>query len=478
MARGNSRSSQSPAGRSQHRKRRRRVRKKRSGSGCVQEASPACSRSRSPGGPRSRSPSRYGAPMGNRGRDSPAPPSPSHRRRRVKREHRRSPSRRRKSKSPSPVDRRPWIEREKGGVKLFVGRLPREVTQQQLRECFEEFGEVLEVFVIASQAQSGVGCAFVRMNKLEDAEKAIEALHEQCVLIPEMRELGPMQVAFAKGEAIRLGLNEREEILPSFREARQKVEEHKEKKVFFETMQQQQEIHKQIMEHQQAMMQQQQIMAEQARDMTVSELVSLIKDGQRYGGTPFKQRWWSYCDQGWGGTRDYDPTHHQQEHIAQFISMAAIEYGHETWFRKHFDDLPSLPPLPPLPPGMPPPGPLGPGGPPLPFPPPGMIPPGAPPMLPFGPPGMMPPGAMMPPGGMPFPPPGPMGMPPGPPGMGFPPMGLPPDRDRGKKHGGSKSRKNGADTRKGEENDRHDVVSASSGSGSDADIGDVNMDDI
>eukprot|EP00971_Amphidinium_carterae_P034924 687824-Amphidinium_carterae.1 len=35
------------------------------------------------------------------------------------------------------------------------------------------------------------------------------------------------QVAFAKGEAIRLGLNEKEEILPSFREARQKVEEHK-----------------------------------------------------------------------------------------------------------------------------------------------------------------------------------------------------------------------------------------------------------
>merc|ERR1740138_1757348 len=114
-------------------------------------------------------------------------------------------------------DRRPWIEREKGGVKLFVGRLPREVNQRQLRECFEEFGEVLEVFIIASQAQSGVGCAFVRMASIEAAEQAIGDLHEQRVLIPEQRELGPMQVAFAKGEAVRLGIDEKEEILPSIR---------------------------------------------------------------------------------------------------------------------------------------------------------------------------------------------------------------------------------------------------------------------
>ena len=33
------------------------------------------------------------------------------------------------------------------------------------------------------------------MSKLEDAEKAIEDLHEQRVLVPEQREMGPMQVA-------------------------------------------------------------------------------------------------------------------------------------------------------------------------------------------------------------------------------------------------------------------------------------------
>merc|ERR1719291_890184 len=148
------------------------------------------------------------------------------------------------------------IEREKGGVKLFVGRLPREAAQKAIRECFEEFGEVLEVFIIASQAQSGVGCAFVRMGTLEGAEQAIQDLHEQRVLIPEERELGPMQVAFAKGEAVRLGIDEKEEILPSFREARQKVVEHNEKKAFFESMQKQQEIHQQVIQYQQAIAQQ------------------------------------------------------------------------------------------------------------------------------------------------------------------------------------------------------------------------------
>jgi len=78
------------------------------------------------------------------------------------------------------------------------------VKDKLLRECFEEFGEVLEVFIIASKAVSGVGCAFVRMQKIDAAAQAIADLHEQRVLIPEQAELGPMQVAFAKGEAIRL----------------------------------------------------------------------------------------------------------------------------------------------------------------------------------------------------------------------------------------------------------------------------------
>lgn len=306
------------------------------------------------------------------------------------------------------------IEREKGGVKLFIGRLPAQVTHKALQECFEEFGEVLEVFIIASKAASGVGCAFVRMSKIDSAEQAIGDLHEQRVLVPDQAELGPMQVAFAKGEAVRLGINEKEEILPSFREARQKVEEHKEKKQFFEAMQKHQEAHQKIMERQQLVVEQSQIMSMQAASLHTQDLVRLLKDGQRNGGQPFKIKWYAYCDQGWAGTRDYDPGHHPHEALAQFVAMNAMEYGHESWFRKHFKDLPDLPPLPPMP--KLPPGAPGPGGPGMPPPPPGMM----------GPPGMMPPFGMGPPGMMP-----PFGMPPGmpPPGMmppGMPPPGMPP----------------------------------------------------
>lgn len=80
------------------------------------------------------------------------------------------------------------------------------------------------------------------------------------------------------------------------------------------------------------------------------------EDGQRAGGHPFKQKWWTFCDQGWAGIRDYDPSHHAPETLAQFAQMTTFEYGMESWFRKHFPDLPDLPPAPPMPP-MPPGGP-------------------------------------------------------------------------------------------------------------------------
>lgn len=300
-------------------------------------------------------------------------------------------------------------------MKLFIGRLPKEVSQKMMQECFEEFGEVLEVFIIASKAASGVGCAFVRLASVEAAEAAIADLHEQRVLIPELRDLGPMQVAFAKGEAVRLGINEKEEILPSFREARQKVEEHKEKKIFFESMQKQQEVHMQIQARQQMVVEQHQTIMMQAPTLTTKDLVSVVKDAQRSGGAPFKAKWYLYCDQGWAGTKDYDPGRHTHEGLAQFVAMNSFEYVQDPWFRKYFKDLPDLPPVPQMPPGMPPPGGGPPGMPPPPpgmgmLPPPGMGMPGMPPMMPpfHGMPGMPPMGMMPPPGGMPpMPPPAP-----------------------------------------------------------------------
>lgn len=228
-------------------------------------------------------------------------------------------------------------------MKLFVGRLPQKVTQRHIRECFEDFGEVLEVFLIDSQAMSNVGCAFVRMATLEQAKLAMAELHEQRVLLPEFRELGPMQVAFAKGEATRLGLTESEETLPSFREARQKVAEHKEKRRFFEAIQQQQSSMWKQLEHPSSngAVQQQQNSLPPSPSGTMADLVGLIKDGQRRGGQAFKQRWRGYCDQGWAGVYDYDPAHHRYETLLQFVSLIVPQYGHEPWLKARLRALPA-----------------------------------------------------------------------------------------------------------------------------------------
>eukprot|EP00435_Cladocopium_sp_Y103_P037275 s2087_g9.t2 len=119
------------------------------------------------------------------------------------------------SSGRSAMDHRPLVERVKGGVKLFVGRLPVETTTDLLSRAFEDFGEVLEVFLIDGRGASGARCAFVRLAHLKDAERAIEEMHEKRVLIHERAELGPIQVAFAKGEATRMGLDASKEQLPA-----------------------------------------------------------------------------------------------------------------------------------------------------------------------------------------------------------------------------------------------------------------------
>jgi len=335
-------------------------------------------------------------------------------------------------------------------VKLFVGRLPKECTQQMLRDCFEEFGDVLEVFVIQSQAISGLGCAFIRMASIKGAQAAIAELHEQRVLIPDLSDLGPMQVAFAKGEALRLGIDEKEEVLPTYKQARAKVEEHKEKKMFFEAMSKQQELHEKAMKYHQAVVMQHQTMMRLIVEMPFDGLVGMIKDGQRQGGQPFRDYWQQACEHSWDGNKAKDPAHHSHQMLVHFLHMHIIEFSMENWFVSHFPDLPELPEKPadfpmlpgmspdgkgspmmdspdgkgggkgfkggkcgkgPMPPGMMPPGMM----------PPGMMPPGmtGPGMM-SGPPGMMPPGmmppGMMPPGMMPPGMTGPTGMPP-PPGM-------------------------------------------------------------
>jgi len=196
------------------------------------------------------------------------------------------------------------VERVKGGVKLFVGRLPMEATQQTLQECFADYGTVLEVFLIDSaRATTGARCAFVRIDSLEHAERAIREMHEQRVLVHERTELGPIQVAFAKGEAQRFGLDPEREQLPARWQIPVKPDAHH------------------IINPGGPV---------DPDSLSKEALVSLIKEGQRTGGQPFKQQWWGYCDSGKGGVHDYDPKRHSRASLRQFFIAAQRRVGGQT----------------------------------------------------------------------------------------------------------------------------------------------------
>lgn len=204
------------------------------------------------------------------------------------------------------------VERVKGGVKLFVGRLPVEATQQMLHGAFAEYGEVLEVFLIDStNAMKGARCAFVRLDSIEHAERAIGEMHERRVLVPERKELGPIQVAYAKGEALRFGLGVQREQLAARPTAPPPGPNvlgpgpAKGPLVF------------------------------DPDSLTKEMLVEFIKECQRTGGQPFKDQWWTYCDSGKGGIRDYDPVRHPFASLRQFFSpQQQVEWDSKPWFRR------------------------------------------------------------------------------------------------------------------------------------------------
>jgi len=64
------------------------------------------------------------------------------------------------------------------GVKLYIGNLPFETTDQELQEYFSLQGTVISATIIADRFTGrSRGFGFVEMATQEDAEKAITALH-------------------------------------------------------------------------------------------------------------------------------------------------------------------------------------------------------------------------------------------------------------------------------------------------------------
>jgi len=84
--------------------------------------------------------------------------------------------------------------------KLFVGQLPRDCDEQLVRELFESYGEIVNIYVIRKkmhQDQAKNGCAFVKFSEREMAQKAIDSLDGEIQLDGVDK---PIRVKFANPE--------------------------------------------------------------------------------------------------------------------------------------------------------------------------------------------------------------------------------------------------------------------------------------
>ena len=63
-------------------------------------------------------------------------------------------------------------------MNIYVGNLARQVTDEELRQAFEEFGQVAEARIIMDKfSGESKGFGFVEMPSKEEAEKAIEEMN-------------------------------------------------------------------------------------------------------------------------------------------------------------------------------------------------------------------------------------------------------------------------------------------------------------
>ncbi|XP_076898656.1 RNA-binding protein BRN1-like [Bidens hawaiensis] len=87
-------------------------------------------------------------------------------------------------------------------VKLFVGQVPKHMTEPQLIAMFKEFALVDEVNIIKDKAtRASRGCCFVICPSRHEADKAVEAFHNKRTLSGAS---SPLQVKYADGELERL----------------------------------------------------------------------------------------------------------------------------------------------------------------------------------------------------------------------------------------------------------------------------------
>ena len=61
---------------------------------------------------------------------------------------------------------------------IFIGNLPFQATESEVRSAFEQYGRVSSVHMLTDRATGrSKGCAFVGMSRLDDADEAIRRLN-------------------------------------------------------------------------------------------------------------------------------------------------------------------------------------------------------------------------------------------------------------------------------------------------------------
>ncbi|KAL5229270.1 hypothetical protein ABZP36_017535 [Zizania latifolia] len=91
---------------------------------------------------------------------------------------------------------------EEESVKLFVGQVPKHMTEAELLAMFQEVAIVDEVTVIKDKAtKASRGCCFLICPSREEADKAVNAYHNKHTLPGAS---SPLQVKYADGELERL----------------------------------------------------------------------------------------------------------------------------------------------------------------------------------------------------------------------------------------------------------------------------------
>ncbi|GMP91209.1 hypothetical protein CsSME_00041997 [Camellia sinensis var. sinensis] len=94
------------------------------------------------------------------------------------------------------------IKHSEESVKLFVGQVPKQMTEEQLLAMFKEFALVDEVNIIKDKTtRASRGCCFVKCPSREEADKAVNAYHNKRTLPGAS---SPLQVKYADGELERL----------------------------------------------------------------------------------------------------------------------------------------------------------------------------------------------------------------------------------------------------------------------------------